>query len=62
MLLWYGLLFAAVVGLVVSFKEKWRDWILPLGFASAWVLALALTEGNTGKIFVIAASICRSCS
>ena len=51
MLLWYGLLAAAVAGLLSTFKTRWRDLILPLGFAAAWIVALALTEGNTGNIF-----------
>lgn len=51
MLLWYGLLAAAVVGIGVCYKSRWRDLVLPLGFAAAWIVGLALTEGNTGNIF-----------
>ena len=45
------MLAAAVVGLLVSVWQKWRDLILPLGFAVSWIVALALTEGNAGNIF-----------
>lgn len=51
MLLWYGAMAAAALGLALSYKQTWRDLILPLGFAGAWIVALALTEGNTGNIF-----------
>ena len=51
MLIWYGLLAAAVVGVVLSFRRSWRDLVLPAGFSAAWIVALALTEGNTGNIF-----------
>jgi 4-amino-4-deoxy-L-arabinose transferase-like glycosyltransferase len=51
MLLWYGLLAAAVIGLAASIRSRWRDLVLPLGFTVSWVVALALTEGNTGNIF-----------
>lgn len=51
MLLWYGGMAAAAVGLALTFKQKWRDLVLPMGFAAAWIVALALTEGNTGNIF-----------
>lgn len=51
MLVWYGMLAAAVVGLAASLRERWRDLFLPLAFTAGWVLALALTEGNAGNIF-----------
>ena len=50
-LAWYALLAAAVLGLKLSFRRHWRDLVLPMGFAAGWVVALALTEGNTGNIF-----------
>jgi hypothetical protein len=50
-LIWYGLLVAAAIGLVVSAKRCWRDLLLPVTFSAGWILALALTEGNTGNIF-----------
>jgi hypothetical protein len=51
MLAWYCLLAAALVGLAVTFRQSWRDLVLPGSFAAAWVFALALYEGNTGNIF-----------
>jgi len=51
MLTWYALLAAGAVGLAVRLRSAWRDLVLPLGFSAAWILALALTEGNTGNIF-----------
>src|SRR5438477_11595324 len=51
MLAWYALLAAAVLGLKLSFRRHWRDLVLPMGFAAGWVVALALSEGNTGNIF-----------
>jgi hypothetical protein len=51
MLIWYGLLAAALAGLIQSARRSWRDLVLPLGFTAAWIVALALTEGNTGNIF-----------
>ena len=51
MLAWYALLAAALLGLKLSFRRHWRDLVLPMGFAAGWVVALALTEGNTGNIF-----------
>jgi 4-amino-4-deoxy-L-arabinose transferase-like glycosyltransferase len=51
MLAWYGILATAVLGLVLVFRRSWRDLVLPGGFTLAWMLALALTEGNTGNIF-----------
>jgi hypothetical protein len=51
MLAWYGLLAATLLGLKLSLRCHWRDLVLPVGFAAGWVVALALTEGNTGNIF-----------
>lgn len=51
MLIWYGLLLAALVGLFVALRRHWRDLVLPLGLAAGWMVALALSEGNTGNIF-----------
>jgi dolichyl-phosphate-mannose-protein mannosyltransferase len=51
MLAWYAMLAAAVVGLAVVVRSRWRDLVLPLGFTAAWTVALALTEGNTGNIY-----------
>lgn len=51
MVIWYGVLATAAAGLALTFRQKWRDLVLPLGFAAAWIVALALTEGNTGNIF-----------
>jgi hypothetical protein len=51
MLVWYGVLAAAVLGLILVVRRSWRDLVLPGGFTFGWVLALALTEGNTGNIF-----------
>jgi hypothetical protein len=51
MLAWYTLLAAALLGLCLTLRQSWRDLALPLAFSAAWVLALALTEGNTGNIF-----------
>lgn len=51
MITWYLLLAAALVGLARTAGQKWRDLLLPLGFAASWIVALALTEGNAGNIF-----------
>jgi hypothetical protein len=51
MLAWYVVLAAAVVGLWVSFRSKWRDLVLPMALAGGCVVVLALSEGNTGNIF-----------
>lgn len=51
MLAWYALLAAALVGLARSWRRHWRDLLLPLAFSGAWIVALALTEGNAGNIF-----------
>jgi Dolichyl-phosphate-mannose-protein mannosyltransferase len=51
MLAWYAMLAAAALGLAVAARSRWRDLVLPLGFAAVWTLALAVTEGNTGNIY-----------
>lgn len=51
MLVWYVLLAAALLGLGLVCRQSWRDLALPLVFSGGWLLALALTEGNTGNIF-----------
>ena len=51
MLVWYLIVTAALVGLVVSFRRRWRELMLPLGLSAGVVLALALTAGNTGNLF-----------
>ena len=51
MLAWYAMLAAAALGLAVAARSRWRDLVLPLGFAAGWLLALAVTEGNTGNIY-----------
>jgi hypothetical protein len=51
MLAWYAMLAAAVVGLAAAARSRWRDLVVPLGFAAGWIVALALTEGNTGNIY-----------
>jgi hypothetical protein len=51
MLVWYGVLATAALGVILVFRRSWRDLVLPAGFTAGWILALALTEGNTGNIF-----------
>ena len=51
MLAWYAVVAGAAAGLALCLRSAWRGLILPLGFTAAWILALALTEGNTGNIF-----------
>jgi hypothetical protein len=50
MLLWYASLLLAGVGLWLA-RGRWRLTLFPLGYVAGMLLALLLTEGNTGTLF-----------